>query len=70
MRVEYGEDEGVTAAKQHRDRLVKGSRKLRAETGSFDPDFILIWGDDRVESRSFVLTAPGGIVTLVGAEGG
>jgi hypothetical protein len=31
MRAEWGEDEGYTAAKYQREKLVNGFRKLRAE---------------------------------------
>ena len=50
MRVEYGEDEGVTAAIAHRERLVKSFLRLRDEIEAFDPDFVLIWGDDQYEN--------------------
>ena len=50
MRHEYGDDQGLTAARQHRERLVRGFRKLRAELDDFQPDFVLIWGDDQYEN--------------------
>ena len=50
MRLEFGEDEGLTAAIRHRERLVAGFRKLRAEIDAFKPDFLLIWGDDQYEN--------------------
>jgi hypothetical protein len=50
MRVEFGEDEGFTAAIAHRQRLVAGFRKLREEIDAFQPDFLLIWGDDQYEN--------------------
>ena len=50
MRLEYGEDEGVSAAREHRARLVDGFRKIRAELDSFNPDLVLIWGDDQYEN--------------------
>lgn len=50
MRVEYGEDEGLEAAKLHRERLVNGFRIQRAEIDAFNPDFVLIWGDDQYEN--------------------
>jgi hypothetical protein len=50
MRIEYGEDEGLTAAREHRERLVAGFRKLRAELDAFSPDVVLIWGDDQYEN--------------------
>ena len=50
MRAEYGTDEGFTAAKQHRERLVASFRQIRAEIDAFRPDFVLIWGDDQYEN--------------------
>lgn len=50
MRAEYGADEGVTAARQHRERLVAGFRKIRQEIDTFQPDVVLIWGDDQYEN--------------------
>jgi hypothetical protein len=50
MRLEFGEDEGLTAAIRHRERLVAGFRKLRAAIDAFKPDFLLIWGDDQYEN--------------------
>ena len=50
MRIEYGEDEGVESAKAHRERLVAGFRRVKAEIESFNPDFVLIWGDDQYEN--------------------
>ncbi len=50
MRLEFGHDEGLTASIQHRERLTAGFRKLRAEIDAFNPDFLLIWGDDQYEN--------------------
>ncbi len=50
MRIEYGEDEGVAAAGVHRQRLVSSFRAARKEIDAFDPDFLLIWGDDQYEN--------------------
>lgn len=50
MRIEYGEDEGITAAIAHRARLVKSFLTLRDEIEAFNPDFVLIWGDDQYEN--------------------
>ncbi len=50
MRIEYGEDEGLAAARKARERLVNGFRRLREEIDSFRPDFVLIWGDDQYEN--------------------
>ncbi len=50
MRIEYGEDEGLASARVHREKLVSGFRKLRAEIDAFHPDLVLIWGDDQYEN--------------------
>ena len=50
VRKEYGEDEGVAAHRAHRRRLVDAFRKLRAEIEAFNPDFILMFGDDQYEN--------------------
>ena len=50
MRIEYGEDEGLASAKRLRARMVKGFRKLREELDAFNPDFVLVWGDDQYEN--------------------
>ena len=50
MRVEYGEDAGYAAAVRLRQRMVAGFRQLRAELDAFNPDFVVIWGDDQYEN--------------------
>jgi len=50
MRREWGEDEGRSAAKRHREQLVTWFRKARREIDEFAPDFIVIWGDDQYEN--------------------
>ena len=50
MRIEYGEDEGLKSAAEHRARLVKGFRQVRAAIDDFSPDIVLIWGDDQYEN--------------------
>ena len=50
MRVEWGDDEGLAAARAHRAVVVDAFRRLRAELDAFQPDFVLIWGDDQYEN--------------------
>ena len=50
MRAEWGTDEGQTAAKEHRRRLMAGYGKLTEELNAFKPDLVLIWGDDQYEN--------------------
>lgn len=50
MRAEWGNDEGLSAARRHREIVVRAFRQLRAELDAFRPDFVLIWGDDQYEN--------------------
>jgi hypothetical protein len=50
MLAEWGHDEGVSAAREHEDRLVQGFRVVRKELDAFQPDLVLIWGDDQYEN--------------------
>ncbi len=50
MRQEYGADEGLGAARRHRDALVAGFRKMRRRLDDFAPDLVVIWGDDQYEN--------------------
>ena len=38
------------AARRHREVVVNGFRQLREELDSFNPDAVLIWGDDQYEN--------------------
>jgi len=50
MRAEWGNDEGVSAAERHREKLLAGYTRLRAELDAFRPDLVVIWGDDQYEN--------------------
>jgi Catalytic LigB subunit of aromatic ring-opening dioxygenase len=50
MRQEWGDDEGLGAARRHRDALVAWFRKARRLLDDFGPDLVLIWGDDQYEN--------------------
>lgn len=50
MQDEWAHDEGTTAAAVHRAALVAGLRNVRAELDAFQPDIVLIWGDDQHEN--------------------
>jgi hypothetical protein len=50
MRQEWGDDEGQHAAQEHRQRLLAGYKRLRAELDAFRPDLVLVWGDDQYEN--------------------
>jgi hypothetical protein len=48
MRKEWADP--LAAAKEHRARLVNGFRKCREALDAFNPDLVLIWGDDQYEN--------------------
>lgn len=50
MRKEWGADEGLSAARRHRARMVQALRRTRAQIDEFRPDFIVVWGDDQYEN--------------------
>ncbi len=50
MRTEWGDDEGTTSAARHRADLVGWMHQTRAALDAFNPDFVLIWGDDQYEN--------------------
>lgn len=50
MREEWGTDQGAAAAARHRAQLVEQFRRMRQEIDAFQPDLILIWGDDQYEN--------------------
>jgi hypothetical protein len=50
LRAEYGEDRGLAAAAEHRRRLVENLSRVRAEIDRFQPDAVIVWGDDQYEN--------------------
>ncbi len=50
MQAEWGDDEGLAAAYRHRTRLVEGFRRVRSVLDRFNPDVVVIWGDDQYEN--------------------
>jgi len=50
MREQWGDDEGVASAARHRADLVGWMDRTRAALEAFNPDFVLIWGDDQYEN--------------------
>ena len=50
LRAEWGDDEGIAAHKVHKARIFDAFRKIRREIEAFEPDFILMWGDDQYEN--------------------
>lgn len=50
MQREWGNDEGVSSAARHREELVGWMRKVRQALDDFNPDYVLLWGDDQYEN--------------------
>jgi hypothetical protein len=47
---EWGADGAVASAADHRAALVENLRRCREALDSFDPDFVVVWGDDQYEN--------------------
>lgn len=50
MRAEYGPDGGAASAAAHRMALVDGLHRVRGALDEFDPDVVVVWGDDQYEN--------------------
>lgn len=50
MQAEWGDDRGVAGAARHRADMLRGLRRARAAIDEFDPDFVIVWGDDQYEN--------------------
>jgi hypothetical protein len=64
MRAEWGQDEGLAAAKLHRRQVVDDFALLRRRIEAFKPDFLVIWGDDQYEQFREDCVPPFGIFIL------
>ncbi len=47
---QLADDEGFAHAQKHRADFVENCRTLRKSLDDFNPDFVLIWGDDQYEN--------------------
>jgi len=47
---ELGNDRGVAAARRYGERMAEGFRAVRASLEEFNPDFVLLFGDDQYEN--------------------
>jgi hypothetical protein len=50
MAAEWGDDGGTAAAAEHRKILCDDLRRCRAALDEFDPDVLVVWGDDQYEN--------------------
>lgn len=50
MQREWASDEGRAAAAEHRASMIKGFERTREALDRFNPDVVVIWGDDQYEN--------------------
>lgn len=50
MQEEWGEDEGASFAKKHRQQFFEGVREARRALDEFAPDVVVVFGDDQYEN--------------------
>jgi len=50
MRLEWSDDDGLAASDRHRAACIEGVRWAREELDAFNPDLVLVWGDDQYEN--------------------
>jgi hypothetical protein len=50
MQAEWGDDGGKASANAHRVQLMRGFDRVRSEIEAFEPDVLLVWGDDQYEN--------------------
>ena len=50
MRAEWGDDEARSSAAAHRAALLAGFASARQAIEAFEPDVLLVWGDDQYEN--------------------
>lgn len=50
MRDEYGDDQGAAAGRRHQAALKSHFQRARAELDRFNPDVVIIFGDDQYEN--------------------
>ena len=58
MQAEWGTDRGASTGAAHRAAMLKGLRKARETLDAFNPDFVLIWGDDQYENFRETIIPP------------
>jgi hypothetical protein len=58
MQAEWGNDEGTAFAGRHRSEYFASMRRLRASLDAFNPDVVVIFGDDQYENFQEDLVPP------------
>ncbi len=68
MRAEWGDDQGVSSAPAHRAAFIDGLDRVRAELEHFDPDVVVVWGDDQYENFKEDLIPPFSVLAFPDRE--
>jgi len=50
LQAEWSDDKGAAAAARHREENMVGFRRVRAALDEFNPDVVVVWGDDQYEN--------------------
>ncbi|MFN0071366.1 MAG: extradiol ring-cleavage dioxygenase [Chloroflexota bacterium] len=50
MRAQWADDDGQLHQQAHRQEMIDQFRIIRAELDAFEPDLVVIWGDDQYEN--------------------
>ena len=50
MQEEFGADDGLSSASRHRALLLAGFERVRRALDDFQPDVLILWGDDQYEN--------------------
>jgi hypothetical protein len=58
LRQEWADDEGSRVGEAHRERVVAEIREARRLLDDFQPDFVVVWGDDQYENFKEDLVPP------------
>lgn len=58
MQQEWGDDNGTAGAARHREAMLRGIREVRKALDEFNPDFVIVWGDDQYENFKESLIPP------------
>lgn len=58
MQAEWGDDDGVAGATRHREAMLRGLRRAREALDAFNPDLVIVWGDDQYENFKESIVPP------------
>jgi hypothetical protein len=68
MREQWSDDEGEAHSTRHRQDMIDQFRRARQELDAFQPDFVVIWGDDQYENFKEDCVPPFAVLAYDSAE--